>query len=173
VKIFWVFGLGVCLGMVTGGYYFLNSQQTPQSQVLAIESTPSVTPTDVPTSTPSPTPKPTRTPTPTIIPTPTPTPKAPDGMDQIFNQMAEKYKVDANLLKKIANCETHYNPGVVSKNELYAGMFQFTISTWQSNRIAMGMDANPDLRFGIPESIETAAYMISKNGASAWPECSK
>jgi hypothetical protein len=87
--------------------------------------------------------------------------------------MAEKYKVDANLLKKIASCETHYNPGVVSKNELYAGMFQFTLSTWQSNRIAMGMDANPDLRFGIPESIETAAFMISKNGASAWPECSK
>lgn len=167
----------MCLGVATGGYYFLNYQQVPQPQVLAVESTPSVTPTVVPTSTPTPTatptPKPTRIPTPTTIPTSTPVPKAPAGMEPIFSQMAEKYHVDVNLLKKIANCETHFNPGVVSKNELYAGMFQFTVSTWQSNRNAMGMDANPDLRLGIPESIETAAYMISKGGASAWPECSK
>src|SRR3989344_2086685 len=157
---------------------------------------PTVTPTPDPTPTPSVTP--TRTPTPmkkpvitlAIIPSPTVTPTpfsspkptataAPTvsyskstPFDALFSEFANKYGVDVNLLKKIADCESHFNPGVVSPNGLYAGMFQFAAGTWDKHRKAMGADPNPDLRFGARESIETAAYVISRWGAGSWPACS-
>lgn len=137
-----------------------------------------------PTATPTVTPTPTLTPTPTITPTPrptatptiTPTPKpviAPAGLESLFTDFAAKYHVDPNLLKKIAACESHFNPGVVSQNGLYKGMFQFAPGTWLSNRTVMGADPNPDLMFGARESIETAAFMLSRGMASSWPVCSR
>jgi hypothetical protein len=98
---------------------------------------------------------------------------APADLEPLFAEFADKYHVSANLLKKIANCESHFNRGVVNKGGQYMGMFQFEISTWINNRRLMGQDSNPDLRFGARESIETAAYVISRGGKSAWPACSK
>jgi soluble lytic murein transglycosylase-like protein len=165
--------------------------------------TPMPTPTETPTpmprpspmatagaATPTNSPKPKAKPTPTVtvivtvIPTVTPAPVAtlvatyslviaPADLEPIFSEMASKYNVDANLLKKIADCESHFNAGVVSPNGLYAGMFQFTVGTWVSNRNAMGMDNNPDLRFGKRESIETAAFLLANRGPGAWPACSR
>lgn len=161
--------------------------------------TPEPTPTNTPKPTRTPTPKPTITPTATstIIVTPTPRPSptasagaatsspvatitttvslilAPSWMEGWFTQYANEYHTDANLLKKIADCESSFGPGAQSKNGDYGGMFQFTIGTWQSNRMAMGLDPNPSLRFGAQESIQTAAYLLAHTGPGAWPVCSK
>lgn len=123
-----------------------------------------------PTPTVTPTPKPTNTPFPTATPKPV---VAPANLDQLFAEFSQKYHVDPNLLKKIAACESHFNPGVVSPNGLYMGMYQFAAGTWISNRKLMGQDPNPDLRFGARESIETAAFMLGRGGASSWPVCSQ
>lgn len=132
------------------------------------------TPTVIPTATPivpTPTTLMTATNTPTLIPTLQPLVKAPDFMEPMFAEYAQKYKVDVNLLKKIANCESHFNTGVVSSNGLYAGMFQFAAGTWITNRNLIPADPNLNLRFGALESIETAAFMISRGDAYAWPNC--
>ena len=147
--------------------------------------TPTITPTQTLAATKTPTKPPAKTPaptppltlSPTFIPTPTtklttPYPQLTSPYDTLFAEFAGKYGVDANLLKKIADCESHFNPGVVSPNGLYAGMYQFTEGTWRTHRLAMGADPNPDLRFGARESIETAAYVISRWGAGSWPACS-
>jgi hypothetical protein len=152
---------------------------------------PTSTPAPLPTSTPSPTttPAPTSPPTPTSTPNPTPSPvpisptltptptlvsivQAPADLEPVFKEFADKYHVDANLLKKIADCESHFNSGVVSPNGLYAGMFQFAVGTWTTNRNLIPADPNPDLRFGARESIETAAFMISRGQSDSWPSCS-
>jgi len=88
-----------------------------------------------------------------------------------FKEYSQKYGVDEGLLKKIAECESGFNPEAV--NGPYAGMFQFTSSSWISTRTEMGLNADPDLRFNGSESIRTAAFKISKYGTSAWPVCSK
>jgi hypothetical protein len=136
--------------------------------------TPSPTPTEVITVTPTPSYTPTLTPTPTTLPTITSKPLvAPAYMEPLFNQYAAFYNVDGQLLRKIANCESHYNTGVVGGGGLYGGMFQFAVGSWQSMRKQMGLDPNPDLRFGASESIQTAAYALSLGKASMWPSCSK
>lgn len=145
---------------------------------------PTPTPTNTPTPTPSPTakpsPTPTHTPTPTPIPptaTPTPTPvptrvpASPAEIDDYFKRFAQEYGIDEELLRKIAICESGYN--TQSVNGAYGGMYQFHTQSWQSTRMAMGADPNPDLRFNPEEAIRTAAYKISINGAAAWPACSE
>lgn len=133
------------------------------------------TPTPTPSPTPSPTPKPTTTPSPSPTSTPEPTPEpeviAPSDLDTLFVRYAIEYSVDANLLKKIADCESHFNPGAT--NGPYGGMFQFTVTSWTNKRLEMGLDPNPDLRFGANESIQTAAYSISRYGTGMWPACSR
>lgn len=96
---------------------------------------------------------------------------APIDLDSMFKKYAEEYGVDSNLLKRIAKCESGFNPK--SDSGYYGGMFQYATSTWTSTRSAMGLDPNPELRFNAEESIRTSAFKISRGGASAWPVCSK
>lgn len=133
--------------------------------------TPTSTPTPTFTPTPTITPTPTSTPTPTFTstPTPTPTPMPVTAYEDYFNQYSSQYNVDKNLLKKIAYCESGMGPSAV--NGPYAGLFQFTEETWRATREEMGKDPNPDLRFGVKESIETAAYKLSHHGENAWRNC--
>jgi hypothetical protein len=141
----------------------------------------SITPTK--TSIPTPTHSiPTSTPTPTTIPSPTqqPTPPPPTisptgipatstDLESLFTRYSDEYHVDKEQLRKIARCESTFNPNAV--NGPYLGMFQFAPQTWISQRTTMGLDPNTDLRTNAEESIKTAAYMISKGGASAWAGC--
>lgn len=133
--------------------------------------TPTLTPT--PTATPTPTPPPptaTPTPFPTAMPTPTPQPIVTSSdLETLFNQYSSQYNVDSQLLKKIAQCESGFNTNAAFLD--YGGMFQFSSSSWSSTRVAMGQDPNPELRFNAEEAIKTAAYKISQNGVSAWPNC--
>jgi hypothetical protein len=138
---------------------------------------PSPTPTALPsTATPKPTvrttPKPTITPTPVptaAAPTSTPDVWAPANVEHWFAQYAGQYGVDKNLLERIANCESHFNPS--ARNGDYVGIFQFATTTWISYRTQMGMDTNPDLRTNAEESIRTGAFLVSKRGSAPWPSC--
>ncbi len=167
--------LVIAAGMVTA-FIFI-----PKASVLGISSkisffptpTPTVTFTPTPTSTPTPTftPPPPLTPTvtPTATPTSTPTPMPATAFEEYFDQYGKQYNVDKNLLKKIAYCESGMGPGAA--NGEHGGMYQFSVGTWESTRREMGADTNPDLRFGAKESIETAAFKISRYGTSAWQNC--
>lgn len=146
------------------------------SEKIEITPSPNSTETPTPTLTPTPTnsPTPTVTPTPTNSPTPTPSPtpiEAPNDLVPLFNEFSNLYKVDIELLKKIANCESHFNRAVDAPP--YAGMYQFEVETWKKYRKLMGKDENPDLRFGARESIETASYALSLGAKNLWPACSK
>ena len=131
------------------------------------------------------------TPTPTTIPT-TPIPKptikpqalsaklevnavhkttAPNDVQVLIEKYADMYKVNKDMMVHVARCESGFRANAV--NGPYAGIYQFLASTWKSNRAAMGQDTNPELRFNADEAIKTAAFKMSRDGFSAWPDCSR
>ena len=128
---------------------------------------------DFNTPTPSPTPSPSSTPSPTPSPSPKPTPYpvTQQQLEDWFTNYANHYSVDRSLLWQIAACETKFRPNAT--NWIYGGMFQFSPNTWRANRMLMGLDPNPDLRFNPEEAIRTAAFLLSTRGPGAWPNCSK
>lgn len=159
---------------------------SPESAVLAsadeeINAEPTKSPEPTPKSTPEPSMAPTETPEPTPAPTETPVPvptATPDvyahpPYDGWIAQYAGQYGIDRNLLDRIAQCESQFNPSIVSPNGKYVGLFQFSVGTWQTYRGPnhLNLDTNPDLRSNPEEAIRTAAYLISKQGVSAWPLC--
>ena len=170
-------------GILLGGVSFytykvsFNPKKEVLSQKIEIEKvttpSPTFTPEPTETSTPTPTPKPTIKPAPTPAPIPTPTPivKAPGNFEPLFSEFASMFGVDANLLKKIAECETHFNNAVSAPP--YAGMFQFREDTWETYRKLMRKDPDINLRYGARESIETAAYVVSLGKLHLWPVCSR
>lgn len=95
--------------------------------------------------------------------------EAPEYLKPLFEVWANAFGVDVNLLKGIAKCESHHNPGAA--NGPYGGMFQFSTSTWESTRNSMAHDPNPDLRFDPEEAIKTAAFKIASGGIRAWANC--
>lgn len=151
--------------------------------------TPTVSPTSRPTSVPTATPGPTHTPTPSTTPTPiittlptlaptltqTPTPTitivvaTSEQINGFINQYASEYRLDPNVIRHIALCESGFNPS--AKNLTYAGLFQFSPGTWTSYRNKMNKDPNPDLRVDAEEAVRTAAYVLSLNKGSIWPNC--
>lgn len=159
-------------------------RDTKQEIVEKKEPSPTATPTLEPTTTPTPPPL-TETPIPTPIksgPTPTnmPTPSpqaAPqiqpssEDLESLFARFSEEYKVDKDLLKKIAACESGFNASSYNTAYDYGGMYQFASGTWNTVRGRMGADPNPEFRFSAEESIKTAAYHIANGGRGAWPNC--
>ena len=131
-----------------------------------------VTPTLIPTSSPtptiklSPTSEPTLTPTPTFIPLPQ---FSSQEIHAFIERFAGQYGVDPNVLRHIAVCESGFNAGSVNGD--YAGLFQFSTITWKNNRIPMGEDNDPHLRFNAEEATQTAAYMLSIGKRYIWPNC--
>lgn len=117
------------------------------------------------------------TPTFTIAPTSTPSP-APHipriitsaELETLFTKYGSEFNVEPNWLKKIARCESNFNPNA-NNSGLYLGMFQFSAQTWSSTRTSMGLDPNPDLRSNAEESIKTAAFMLARGRQNAWPNC--
>ena len=168
---------GILLGGISFYTYKVSSINVTEVLSEKVEVTPTAiqtpTPTPQPTDTPTPTLVPTKKPIPTPTPVPTPTPivKAPENFEPLFSEFASVYGVDANLLKKIAECETHFNNSVSAPP--YAGMFQFLENTWVTYRKLMGKDPDINLRYGARESIETAAYVVSLGKLHLWPVCAK
>jgi hypothetical protein len=69
----------------------------------------------------------------------------------------------------IAKCESGFRENAV--NGPYAGIYQFVSGTWISNRRAMGLDENLELRYNAEESVKTAAFKMNRDGFGAWPVC--
>ncbi len=138
----------------------------PEKQVVIKEFKAKITPTAAPII---PTAVPTAIPEPTAVPQ-APAVTSPTDLDGLFAKYSGEYGVDEGLLKKIAKCESGFNPNA-NNSGMYLGMFQFASQTWSANRARMGLDTNPDLRTNAEEAIRTAAYVISRSGAGAWPNC--
>lgn len=141
----------------------------PKASVLGVSTRIPFFPTPTPTVTLTPTP--TSTPTPTFTPTSTltPTPMPATVYEEYFDTYSRQYNIDKNVLKKIAYCESGMGTG--ASNGEYGGIYQFSSGSWEATRREMGADTNLDLRFGAKESIETAAFKISRYGANAWQNC--
>lgn len=141
-------------------------------EVLADQIFPSETPTPSPTPTPVPTETPSPLPTEAPITTPTSQPVfAPGELEILLSKYADEYRVDKELLKRIAACESGFNTG--SKSGIYAGMFQFAEGTWLAARTRMGQDSNLKLRTNAEESVKTAAFMVESGQQEAWHNCLK
>ncbi|OGM10411.1 hypothetical protein A2Z67_02920 [Candidatus Woesebacteria bacterium RBG_13_36_22] len=152
------------------------SDGSSKLQVLSFiaSTTPTPVPTSMPTPTITPTPSPTLTPTPLPTPSPTPTsvPQPKFSQEQIhgfIERFAAQYSVDPNVLRHIATCESDFNAEAI--NGSYVGLFQFGSASWKSNRVIMGEDTDPDLRFNAEESVQTAAFIVSKGIKNIWPNC--
>ncbi len=155
------------------GTAIINSYTAPFPTSTVI---PTVAPSLTPELTSSPTPtvktKPKNKPKPTAVPSPTPKPAPKYTSEQIYRLMdrfAGQYGVDANVLRHIAVCESGFDPG--AENLSYAGLFQFSPNTWIKYRKIMGEQTDPDLRLDAEEAVQTAAYVLSVNQASIWPNC--
>lgn len=147
---------------------------TPTPETKKIEPTPTIfqaqpTKAAEPNAVPLPTAIPVSEPAPTDTPLPKPTIPVAADLDIFFAKYASEYNVDKEDLIRIAKCEAGFNSQ--ADTGLYAGMFQFASQTWISNRTAMGLDPNPDLRKNAEESIRTAAFMINRGNRGAWPNC--
>lgn len=89
---------------------------------------------------------------------------------EIIRKYATEFGLNESDLISISYCESGFRPN--AQNGDYGGIFQFSTSTWQSNRKAMGLDPNPELRFNPEEAAKTAAFKMSRDGYGAWPACS-
>lgn len=168
------FTVGVSLGRNVPHRKMLKGEKIVNEVKLAVTvPTPSTTPTPTLTPTPQPTLIPTTAPTPTVtpIPTPSPTSISPQDLEDLFTKYSNEFSIDKELLKKIAYCESKFNPQATWGP--YAGLYQFSKQAWMSARTTMNMDTNPDLRFNPEEAVRTAAFKISRGELAAWPNCSK
>lgn len=97
------------------------------------------------------------------------TPTVPSDITRLIEKYAGEYGVNKDMMIHIAKCESGFRSNAV--NGPYAGIYQFVATTWISNRRAMGLDENPQLRFNAEESVRTAAFKMSRDGFGAWPVC--
>ncbi len=166
------FLLGVIITAVPSSVVVLSKNSEPE--VLSsnvVVATPKPTPIETPTPTVSPTPKPIKTPEPTPESTPDPIPllSSPEESHGFVERFAGQYNVDPNVLRHIAVCESGFNAHAV--NGSYVGLYQFGPITWQENRILIGEDPDPILRYSAEESVQTAAYLLATKGRRFWPNC--
>lgn len=71
-------------------------------------------------------------------------------------------------LAAIARCESGGDPGAVSSNGLYRGLFQFDRATWAS----VGGKGDP-ARASREEQYRRAAMLYARAGAAPWPVCGR
>lgn len=164
-----LFILYAVVSLLTFGILYFSTSQISLQQII-VQPTPTLTPTPtpLPTLTPVPTRIPTVSPTPTPFQNPTSTPK-PLSLDELFAKYGAQYNVSPDVLKKIAGCESGFNPNAVRDD--YAGLFQFASFAWVEARARIGLSNDQNLRFNAEESIRTAAHEINFKGTSGWSDC--
>ena len=161
----------VLLCLLTLGLLILNIQSLKRQTLPPIPTRISTVPSVIEYTVITETPVPSATPRPSATVTPTPNRISAGDLEAFFSKYAEKESVDRDLLKKIAVCESGFNPA--ARNGIYGGLFQFSENSWQNLRRIMNLDTNPALRFNAEEAIKTAAYKLALNGRAAWPNCSQ
>lgn len=75
---------------------------------------------------------------------------------------------DSAAALKVAKCESGLNPKAANKVSSARGVFQIIKGTWVSNRKAMGLSTDLDLRFDAEENIKTAKYLYDRRGWQPW-----
>lgn len=170
--------------LIVGIIHF--STVKPKDEVLGLSQTPSVVPEASFSILPSPTISPSFSPTPTasssatpmakkLIPTPSPKPTphyvqaTSMEVNSFIDRFASQYGIDPNVLRHIAVCESGFNSNAISGN--YVGLYQFGPITWSNIRKEFGEDSDFDLRFSAEESVQTAAYALSRGKEKIWPNC--
>jgi len=73
----------------------------------------------------------------------------------------------AGVWASLAQCESGGNPSLVSSNGLYYGLYQFSLSTWQS----VGGTGLPS-QASAAEQTERAQILQARYGWGQWPACS-
>jgi hypothetical protein len=82
------------------------------------------------------------------------------------DEMASKYKVDGEVMRRIIKAESGGNPNAKNKNSTASGCSQFIKSTWEGTLKQMGKDyISP---FDAKTNVEAMAFKISKGGIRAW-----
>ncbi len=167
-----------CFGMLflLENFSIKKDTLSQQSEILALTPSPTLTPTPTPEPTKTPTPTLKSAPTPTLSPIPTPTPTSvpqprvsSEQINSFIERFANQYGVDPSVLRYIAVCESGFDP--LATNFVYAGLYQFTPTTWTKYRELLGEDANLDLRFNAEEAVQTAAFVLSLGQIFIWPSC--
>lgn len=72
---------------------------------------------------------------------------------------------DAERAARVCRCESHGNPRAVSRNGLYAGLFQFSRATWRS--VGGGDPFDPET------NSEHAHRLWTRRGWRPWPTCGR
>jgi len=86
--------------------------------------------------------------------------------EALVRAAARRNGVDPDYLVRVARCESGLNP---SSSGIYAGMFQFSGTTWRelSARAGEAGQSPYDAR----AAAETAAWAFANGYASHWPRC--
>lgn len=75
--------------------------------------------------------------------------------------------VGGDVWAALAQCESGGNPTIVSSNGLYYGLYQFSLSTWQSvGGTGLPSEASP------AEQTQRAQILQARSGWGQWPACS-
>ncbi len=82
------------------------------------------------------------------------------------DEMATKYNVDGDLMRRIIKAESGGNPNAKNKNSTASGCSQFIKSTWEGTLRQMGREyISP---FDPKTNVEAMAFKISRGGINAW-----
>lgn len=82
------------------------------------------------------------------------------------DEMASKYKVDGEVMRRIIKAESGGNPNAKNKNSTASGCSQFIKSTWEGTLRQMGREyISP---FDARTNVEAMAFKISRGGIGAW-----
>ena len=82
------------------------------------------------------------------------------------DEMATKYNVDGDLMRRIIKAESGGNPNAKNKNSTASGCSQFIKSTWEETLKQMGREyISP---FDARTNVEAMAFKISRGGIRAW-----
>ena len=71
-------------------------------------------------------------------------------------------------LKKVAFCESSFNPSAQSDHSSAGGLYQIINSTWVENRKAMGRSTNLELKYDYQENTDTAHFIYKHRGLGPW-----
>jgi len=89
--------------------------------------------------------------------------------DNIQDLIKEKYPEEAEILIKLAQCESSLNPKAWNKRDPYGGakgLFQFLEPTFYFYAKVYQIE-NPDI-WSVEDQIELTAYLIQDNKLSLW-----
>ena len=82
------------------------------------------------------------------------------------NEMASRYKVDGEVMRRIIMAESGGNPNAKNKNSTASGCSQFIKATWEGTLRQMGREyISP---FDPEANVEAMAFKISRGGIRAW-----